>query len=101
MSQRTTQQNRALHKYFALLAATLNAKGKFVSIVIDPQTEWTPDTVKEMLFKPTMRAVLGKTTTTKLTIQEVNDVYMLLDAILKQKYDVDVEFPHTQGEQDA
>jgi len=39
MSQRTIQQNRALHKYFALLAATLKAKGKFVSIEIDPQTE--------------------------------------------------------------
>ena len=94
MSVRSLQQNRALHKYFALLAATLNAKGKFVSIVIDPQTEWTPDTVKEMLFKPTMKAVLGKTTTTKLSTQEVNDVYMLLDAILQQRYDVNVEFPH-------
>jgi len=45
-----------------------------------------------------MKAVLGKTTTTKLTKQEVNDVYMLLDAILKQKYDVDVEFPHIKEE---
>jgi len=98
MSQRTIQQNRALHKYFALLAATLNAKGKFVSIVIDPKTEGTSDTEKEMLFKPTMKAVLGKTTTTKLKTEEVNDVYMQLNEILKQKYDVDVEFPHIKEE---
>ena len=95
-NKRTLSQNAAIHKYFDLLAATLNAKGLTVEVVIKPDTNWTMESVKELIWRPVMQSVIGKKSTTKLTRQEVNDVYMALDAALQQKLDISVEFPHIE-----
>mgnify|MGYP002640005925 CR=1 FL=1 len=98
MSTRTNQQNRALHKYFDLLASTLNAKNLTVDVVLKPDTEWNKDTVKALVWKPIQEAVLGKQSTTKMTTKEVTEVYDVLNKALGEKLGVHVEFPHIEEE---
>jgi len=90
---RTSQQNRALHKYFALVAATLNAENLGVTVVLKPDTEWSADGVKEMMWKPVQKAVLGKTTTTKLTTEELTEIYDVMNKVLSERFDIHIEFP--------
>ena len=54
---RTQQQNRALHKYFDLLAEELNGAGFNVQLVLKEKVEidWTPALVKEVLWRSAQR----------------------------------------------
>lgn len=91
---RTSQQNRALHKYFALVAATLNAENLGVTVVLKPDTEWSAEGVKEMMWKPVQKAVLGKTTTTKLKSTEVTEIYDVMNKVLSERFGIHIDFPH-------
>lgn len=94
--QRTIQQNRALHKYFALVAATLNAENLGVTVVLKPDTEWSSDGVKEMLWKPVQKAVLGKASTTKLNRTEITDIYDVMNKVLSERFDIHIPFPNIE-----
>jgi hypothetical protein len=76
--QRTDAQNRALHKYFELVSDTLNEAGLTVTMILNPgiDIEWNPRLVKELLWRTTQKAVLGKNSTTELTKQkDIDSVY--------------------------
>jgi nicotinamide riboside kinase len=90
---RTVQQNRALHKYLALVAATLNAENLGVTVVLKPDTEWSMEGVKEMMWKPIQQAVLGKSSTTKLTRTELTEVYDIMNKALAERFDIHIPFP--------
>lgn len=90
---RTLVQNRALHKYFSLLAQTLNNAGLSVSKTIKIDVEWTQHTTKELLWKPIQKATLNKTSTTKLNRDEISQVYDTLNRALSLKFGVSVAFP--------
>lgn len=94
---RTIQQNRALHKFFSLLASTLNAENKTIEVVLKPDTEWNSDTVKALIWKPVQQAVIGKQSTTKLTTKEVNEVYSVLNKALGERLGVHVPFPSMES----
>ena len=93
MDIRTLQQNRALHKYFTILAGVLNASGQYLPKVIRVDTTWTPERVKELLWRPVQEQMLGKRSTTKLTKEEVSQVYDVLNRALGERCGVSVEFP--------
>jgi hypothetical protein len=98
--RRTTQQNAALHLYFTQLADALNAAGfdmahfpykKSASI------PWTPETVKEYLWRSLQVAYLGKKSTRDLSKWEVDKVYDILNRYLGEKTGVFVEFPSEEA----
>lgn len=95
---RTSQQNRALHKYCAMLSEALNDAGLDARTTLKPEVEipWTPDMVKELMFKPIMKAMLHKESTTELDTKEVNEVYEVLNRHTAQKLGVSVEFPREE-----
>lgn len=95
---RTTQQNRSLHKYFSLLASTLNAENKTIEVVLKPDTEWSTDTVKALIWKPIQEAVIGKQSTTKLTTKEVSEIYDVLNKALAERLGIHVPFPSIESE---
>jgi hypothetical protein len=68
MTQRTYRQNRALHKFFRLLADELNAGGYNVRLVLQQKMDidWTPELVKEALWRPAQKVILKKKSTTEL-----------------------------------
>jgi len=98
VKQRTTQQNRAVHKYFALLAETLNEAGLDMRQTLKPDVDipWTPLNIKTYLWKPIQLAQLHKESTADLTTDEVNKVYEVLNRHLGEKLGVHVEFPSSE-----
>lgn len=93
--QRTLQQNRALHKWFELLADNLNTAGLDMRKTLKESVEipWSADTVKEYMFKPIMKAQLDKTSTTQLTTKEIDLVFDTITKYLGEKHGVYQDFP--------
>lgn len=94
-NQRTLQQNKALHKYFELLAKELNSAGYDMRRTLKPGVDipWTPDNVKEFLWRPIQEAYINKHSTTELTTKEIDRVYDVINKHLGETTGVTVEFP--------
>jgi len=97
-TKRTLQQNKAIHKLFELLSDELNTKGLDMKLVLKPsyQIWWTPEAVKEHLWKPLQEAMYAKKSTTELNTAQVSKVYEQLGKILGEKFGAEVEFPSYQ-----
>lgn len=93
--QRTKKQNDSLHLYFQQLSETLNEAGLDVRAVMKPEMDipWSGVMVKELLWRPIQKIYLNKKSTTRLTSDEVSQVYKILDRHLAEKFGVLVEFP--------
>lgn len=98
MEQRTSQQNKAIHTYFTLLAEELNSAGLDMRIVLKPsyQIWWTPESIKENIWKPVQEAMYKKQSTTELTKKEIDKVYEQINQLLAEKWGVSVPFPSNQ-----
>ena len=96
--QRTLLQNSALHKYFQLLSDELNSAGLDMRRTLKPDLDipWTPDSVKEHLWKPIQKAVMGQLSTTKLNRSQVSQVYEVLQRHMGEKHGIYVPFPQNQ-----
>jgi len=96
MTQRTSQQNRALHKYFELLAEAFNESSLTVQLVLKEKIEldWQPSMVKELLWRPAQQALLEKQSTTELDkVEDITTVYEHLNRHIAQKFHIHVPFP--------
>jgi len=95
---RTPDQNRAMHKYFSLLAEALNDGGLTVQHVLQQKMElnWTPMMVKELLWRDAQKRLFGKNSTKDLDkVSEINEVYEHLTRHLGQKFGLEpIDFPH-------
>ena len=94
--KRTAAQNNALHLYFKLLADDLNEAG-FDQLTF-PWKEgitlnWTPESVKEHLWKPVQKAIVKEQATSKLKKEEVDEVYQTLARAMAEKTGVTTSFP--------
>lgn len=97
MALRTDSQNRALHKFFQLLSDKLNEQGLEMQMVLKPGTSiwWTPENVKNYLWRPVQEAMLGKLSTKELDKQmDIDRVHEQLMHILGEKHHVEfIDFP--------
>lgn len=94
--RRTNQQNKALHLFFTLLAQELNEAGLSVHLVLKEKMalNWSPEMVKELLWRPAQRAITKKKSTTDLKKQEEIDlIYEHLNRHLGEKFGIHVDFP--------
>lgn len=92
---RTSQQNRALHLYFAQLAEALNDAGMDMRAVIRTNVEipWTPLSIKEYLWRPVQNKSLHKKSTTELTIGEIDKIYEVVNKVVGERTGVHIPFP--------
>lgn len=90
---RTIQQNKALHKYFSLLAEALNNGGYTVATTIKASVVWTPLSVKELIWRPLQEAVLKKKSTTELEKAEIDKVYDNVNFYTAEKLGISIPFP--------
>lgn len=92
---RTLTQNKAMHKYFEMLAAALNDAGWDMKRTLRQEIEipWTKESAKEFLWKPIQRAMLMKDSTTEMTTAEPGDIYLVLDRYIADKFGVSVPWP--------
>ena len=97
--KRTDLQNRALHKYFRLLADALNESGSdqiaFYKALPDKgvPVPWSESAIKA-LWKVVQKAMEGVDSTTELTTAGVNRVYEVFDQKISEMTGVHTEFPH-------
>lgn len=93
---RTSQQNRALHKWCSMLADELNAGGYSVPIVLAKavDTEWDGAAVKSLMWKKVQKQVIGKDSTADANIDEYTPVYEVLNRFLADKFGVSVPWPN-------
>lgn len=93
--QRTLQQNRALHLYLEHLSETLNDAGLDIkkTLASNAEVPWSPATVKELIWRPLMKAQLGKASTKQLTTKEIDLVLDTVARYLGQNHGLSVSFP--------
>ena len=96
--QRTIQQNRALHKYFELLAEKLNEAGLDLRAVLKPEIDipFTKELVKDHLWRPVQELYMKKERTTELTTDEISKVYEVLNRFLGEKHGIYIAFPSVE-----
>lgn len=104
MKKRTLTQNKALHVGFRLLADELNNAGLPIQKMIRVDLDWNTWSVKEYLFKPFLKAMYGKDSTTQLDKHlEIDEVWNTLMRELGEKKHIEyIPFPSIQdGEVDG
>ena len=96
---RTDQQNRALHKYFELLAKELNGAGYDVGATIKVPVDFTKDTVKEYMAHPIIHALWPeKEHTSELDTKQIDMLYEHLNRLTAEKFGINVQFPSYESE---
>lgn len=95
MNQRTLKQNNSLHKFFELLSEELNNAGYDVRTTLrhDLKHPWTPELIKDLLWRPVQIAVIGKKSTASLDTKEPDHVYEILNKHLGERLAIHVPFP--------
>lgn len=103
-SRRTVSQNNALHLYCQLLADELNAGGLPIKHVLSTYAvdlDWDMQSVKDLIWRPIQKALLGKTSTTELKKQQdIDRVYEHINRFIGEKFGVHVEFPNDPDKED-
>ena len=97
---RTIKQNASLHKFCELLADSLNSAGyemKAVLAVKQVDVPWSPESIKEVLWRPIMEAATGKESSAKLDTVEIQNVYQILDRHISTNFGVHVEWPSVES----
>lgn len=96
MEQRTSQQNRALHKYLSDLANALNEAGVDQKMFIDHLKGWeiplTPEFLK-MIWKMKQEKMFLTNSTKDLRTEQVSKVYDEINRFTSQEFGVHEPFP--------
>jgi len=100
---RTSTQNSALHLGFQLIADALNGAGLDMRKVLKPEIsmDWNTLTVKEYLFKPVMKLMTLKDSTTKLDkTAEIDKVWETVMRFLMENHHIEyINFPSDEKRQ--
>ena len=100
MDKRTVLQNSSTHLWCAKIATTLNNEKMFVQEVIKLNTKWNMIKVKEMLFKPVVKSLYTKDSTTKLNKDEFELIIDTLCRYMALKGVTLPEFPNKEQLED-
>jgi len=96
--QRTGQQNKALHKYCAMVADEMNAAGYDFKEVVRLPVSMTPELVKEYLFKRIMSTMYpDKESTTELDTVEIQAVYENMNNATGQLFSISMDWPSEES----
>lgn len=91
-SRRTNQQNRSLHLLMQQLAETLNNAGLDMKKTLkhDAEIPWSPDRVKEFIWRPLQIAILGIESTTEANTTDYTKVYDVLAHHMATKHGITI-----------
>ncbi|MEI8205061.1 MAG: hypothetical protein WCH34_18730 [Bacteroidota bacterium] len=98
--KRSSQENRALHVLFQNIAYELNRLGlefTFRGIKgMDIQTTYSPEIVKNFLWKPLQDALLKKESTTELTHNDIALIFEILGKWFAEN-GIEISFPSIES----
>ncbi len=103
MAKRSEQQNKALHKWFSLVAEELNRGGYTVQLVLKEKMDldWDGSKVKELLWRPAQKAIVRKESTKDLEkAGDIDPVFDHLNRHLGEKFGVHVDWPSYEASYD-
>ena len=96
-SRRTIDQNSAMHLFYSHVAQELNLAGLPIKATLayyKVDLDWDERSVKELIWRPIQKALLGVTSTADLKKQgDIDQVYEHINRFLSQ-LGVHVPFPH-------
>jgi hypothetical protein len=99
-SNRTGQQNKALHLFFTIISEQLNEMGlEFHYFGLKGQeltTRYTPHVVKEFFWRPIQIALFDIKSTTKIDTHQINDITDVIVKFFGEK-GVVIDFPSIEG----
>jgi len=95
-SKRTQSQNSALHLYFKRLAEALNDSGQEVKEFLQIDIPWTPELVKEIIWRRVQEMYVKKHSTTELTTQDIDKIYDIVNRAISERAGVHIPFPHIE-----
>lgn len=101
--KRTGRQNRAMHKWFQLVADALNESGNNVQLVLKEKVDidWTASLVKEVLWRPAQKVILKKESTTELKKVELDPILEHLNRHLGEKFHIEyIPLPSYESEEE-
>jgi len=91
---RTSKQNRSLHKFFTDIASAMNGDGRtFTCLISGVKYNYTPELVKNTLWKPLQVSLTGKESTTQLTTIELHKIQELVQIAIRDMTNIWVDFP--------
>ena len=97
--KRSSQQNKSLHVLFQNISFELNRIGMEFTYNgikgMEIQTTYTPEIVKEFIWRPLQKAMLDKESTTKLTTSDINAIFEILGRYFAEK-GVVIDFPSAE-----
>lgn len=98
--KRSSQENRALHVLFQNISYELNRLGMEFTYRgvkgMDIQTTYTPEIVKEFLWKPLQNALLKKSSTTQLTHNDIGLIFEILGKWFAEN-GIEISFPSIES----
>lgn len=96
---RTNQQNRALHLFFDFISEELNNLGmefKYIGLSTpEISLMYTPDLVKNMVWRPIQIALFDVVSTTDLDTEQMNQIIDVITKFLGDR-GVKIEFPNIE-----
>lgn len=96
INHRTDQQNSALHLWFTQVAEIMRENNIDMKQVLKEGFEFpaTPYAIKEFIWRPTMIAMFGKKSTTKLDkLNEINEIIEVINRALIERTNGMVNVP--------
>lgn len=99
--RRTDQQNKAMHLYFRMVADAFQEKDIDMEMLIKAKPLPMPVTdtmVKESIWKPILKVMEGKDSTTEMNTVEPSEIYDVMNRWLVNTFEISVPWP-TEGEQ--
>src|SRR3990167_2899771 len=98
--QRTPSQNNSIHRGCKLIADALNNAGLDMRKVLKPEIEipWTMQSAKDLIFRPVMKSMTSKQSTTELKKQgEIDEIWDTVMRFLGQNHGVEyIPFPSNE-----
>ncbi len=95
-NNRSQQQNKALHVYYTLISAELNDKNmeyQYTGITGNIfELRYTPDLVKNFVWRPIQIALFDIKSTTKINTQQINDIIDVISNFFADR-EIVIEFP--------
>ena len=97
--KRSSQQNKSLHLLFQNMAFELNRIGKEFTYNgikgMEISTTYTPEIVKEFIWKKLQQSLYGKDSTTKLTTQDIDAIFLILGKWFSEQ-GIIIDFPSAE-----
>tara|TARA_R110000850_G_scaffold269167_3_gene401040 strand:- start:5192 stop:5596 length:405 start_codon:yes stop_codon:yes gene_type:complete len=93
--QRSLTQNAALHLYCTHVSDMLNDGGKDFRAMIKQGVDvpWTPELVKDYMWRPIQKLVTGHDSSVKPERHQYGEIYDVLNRHLSDKHDLFIPWP--------